>query len=127
MEESQVADLMTSPVMTVAPDDPTNAVAAAMAREGIKSVVVISEDCAPDGIFTATDNMHLAVGGADPASTTVGERMSTDVVTVTPSDSVARAADLMTTHDISHLPVLGADDQVTGILTSTDLTPELAE
>jgi CBS domain-containing protein len=127
MADHDVADLMTTPVLTVAPDDSTRAVAGAMAREDIKSVVVISEDCAVEGIFTATDYMHLAVDGADPAATTVGDCMSTGVVTATPSEPAAAAAERMEANDISHLPVVGPDDQVTGMLTSTDLMPELTD
>lgn len=51
--------------------------------------------------------MHLAVDGTDPA------------------ESVETAAGRMEPNDISHLPVVGPDDQVTGILTSTDLMPLL--
>jgi CBS domain-containing protein len=127
MADLEVADLMTTPVLTVAPDDSTAAVAGAMARENIKSVVVISEDCAPEGIFTATDYMHLAVDEPDPAGTTVGDCMSTGVVTVSPSEPVAAAAERMAANDISHLPVVGDDDQVTGMLTSTDLIPALTD
>jgi CBS domain-containing protein len=127
MADRTVADLMTNPVLTVEPDESTRAVAGAMAREDIKSVVVISEDCAVEGIFTATDYMHLAVDGANPAVTTVGDCMSTGVVTVSPTDTVETAAEKMDANDISHLPVVGADDQVTGILTSTDLMPVLTD
>jgi len=127
MADLEVADLMTTPVLTVAPDEPTTAVAGAMAREDIKSVVVISEDCAPEGIFTATDYMHLAVDGADPAGTTVGDCMSTGVLTATPTEPVETAAERMATNDISHLPVVGDDGKVTGILTSTDLLPQFSE
>lgn len=127
MADLEVADRMTTPVLTVAPDDSTAAVAGAMAREDIKSVVVISEDCAVEGIFTATDYMNLAVDGADPAATTVGDCMSTAVLTASPSEPVAAAAERMAANDISHLPVVGDDDQVTGMLTSTDLLPEVTD
>jgi CBS domain-containing protein len=127
MSETLISDLMTDPVLTVAPTDPANQVAAAMAREEIKSVVAITDDCAVEGIFTATDYMHLVADGWDPAATTVGECMTTGVVTIDADATAAAAASLMTDHDISHLPVVGEDDQVTGMLTSTDLTPVLAE
>ncbi|MBX0288301.1 CBS domain-containing protein [Haloarcula salinisoli] len=121
-----VADVMTSPVLTVSATDPTSDVARAMAREDIKSVVVITEDCSVEGIFTATDYMELGVAASHPESTTIGDCMTTSVVTVSPSDSVTAAADQMVDHDISHLPVVGSDDQVTGIVSSTDLTVCLA-
>lgn len=126
MSEQLVADVMTSPVLTVSATDGTSDVVRAMAREDIKSVVVISEDCTVDGIFTATDYMELGVAASDPEVTTVGDCMTTDVVTVSPTDSVTTAADHMVEYDISHLPVVGPDDQVTGMVSSTDLTVCLA-
>jgi CBS domain-containing protein len=126
MAERLVSDLMTTPVLTVAPTDAAGDVIGAMAEEGIKSVVVITDDCAVDGIFTATDYMRLAAGG-DPAETSVGECMTTGVVTVAPTDTVETAATRMVDNDISHLPVVDADGQVTGMVTSTDLATVLAE
>jgi len=117
---------MTTPVLTVGTDEPANDVVGAMAQEEIKSIVVITDDCAVEGIFTATDYMHLAAEGSDPEMTTVGECMTTGVVTVAPTDTVATAAKKMVAYDISHLPVVD-DEQVTGILTSTDLMPCLTE
>lgn len=118
---------MTSPVLTVAPSDPTRDVGKAMAREDIKSVVVTTEDCAVDGIFTATDYMELGIVAAGNASTTVGDCMTTDVVTVGPDEPVTTAADRMVENDISHLPVVDAEGNVTGIVTSTDLTACLTD
>jgi CBS domain-containing protein len=124
MGETPVEDLMTEPVLTVAATDTADDVAGAMAREDIKSVVVIDDDCAVEGIFTATDYMELAIHGTE--TTTVGDCMTAEVVTVEPSADVETAAARMNDHDISHLPVVDADDQVTGMLTSTDLTTCLA-
>lgn len=125
MSERLVADLMTSPVLTVARTDSATETAGAMAREDIKSVVVTNDACAVEGIFTATDYMELALYGAE--ATTVGDCMTTGVVTVEPTEHVSTAANRMVEHDISHLPVVDGEDQVTGIVTSTDLTPCLAE
>ena len=124
MGDQLVADLMTTPVLTVAASDPANETAGAMAREDIKSVVVTDDTCAVDGIFTATDYMELALHGAE--AKTVGDCMTTGVVTISPTEPVSTAAARMVEHDITHLPVVD-DDQVTGIVTSSDLTPCLAE
>lgn len=47
--------------------------------------------------------------------------MTTDLVTVTPSDSLARASALMREHRIRHLPVVNAANELVGLLTQTDL------
>jgi len=127
MADQPVSDVMTAPVLTVAPTDRTSDVVRAMAREDIKSVVVITDECAVEGIFTATDYMELGVAAQDTSATTVGDCMTTGVETVAPTASVATAAERMVSNDISHLPVVGSDDRVTGIVSSTDLTACLAE
>jgi len=125
MGDHSVEAMMTTPVLTVAASDAADRVAGAMARENIKSVVVTDDDCHVEGIFTATDYMELSLHGTE--GKTVDDCMTTGVVTVEPDESVATAAARMVEHDITHLPVVGGDDQVTGILTSSDLTTCLAE
>jgi len=127
MDERPVTELMTSPVLTVDSDEPTAAVADAMVRKGIRSLIVIDEACNPEGILTSTDYIELVAEGLDPAETTVGERMTTDIVTASVEETVRAAAGRMERHDISHLPVVDDDEQVVGILTTTDLRTFLSE
>ncbi len=50
----------------------------------------------------------------------VGKRMKTDVITVSPSDSLYRASALLKEHRIHHLPVMD-QGKLVGILTDTDI------
>lgn len=50
-----VADVMTAPVLTLDAATPLDDAAGAMVEAGIKSLVVIDEDCRPVGILTSTD------------------------------------------------------------------------
>ncbi len=126
MEETTVTELMTSPVLTVSPDATLEEVASGMTDLGIKSVVVIDDDCAPAGILTSTDFVRAARDGRTPADTAVEEYIATDVLTADPEEPAPAAAARMRTNDISHLPVL-KDGSVVGILTSTDLAAHLAD
>jgi len=126
MGETTVTELMTSPVLTVGREATLDEVADGMTDLGIKSVVVIDDDCAPAGILTSTDFVRAARDGRAPADTSVAEYMATDVLTVGPDEPVAAAADRMTTNDLAHLPVL-EDGNVVGILTSTDIAGHLAD
>jgi len=101
MTDQQVTEVMTSPVLTVAASDLASHVGRAMAREGVKSIVV-TDDCRVDGIFTATDYVEFGVVASDPPSRTVDDYTIGDLVTVSPSDNVVTAADRMVEHDISH-------------------------
>lgn len=53
--------------------------------------------------------------------TRVDELMTTMVLTVSASDHVSRARDLMTSSDVRHLPVVDAERRVVGILSNRDL------
>jgi CBS domain-containing protein len=120
-----VSEYMTTPVLTVTAETTLVDAAGAMTAEGMHSLVVISEDCQPEGVFTSTDLMAAVSEGAPPGGTTVGELMTRDVVTVGPEDSVESAAAVMREADVGHLPVM--DEQVVGILTETDLATYLSE
>ena len=58
---------------------------------------------------------------------TVGEVMATDVVWVSPAARVKTAVILMKGHDIGALPVVGANDEVAGIVTYADVLGQPAE
>jgi len=120
-----VSEFMTTPVLTVDADETLAAATEAMTAKGMHSLVVITEDCRPAGVFTSTDLMAAAADGDPLDETTVGDRMTTDVVTVAPDESIEGAAAVMREHDVSHLPVV--DEQVVGILTETDLATYLSE
>lgn len=51
----------------------------------------------------------------------VGEAMSTDVVTITPDALLPTAADLMLSKKVNRLPVVDADNRVIGVLTRSDV------
>jgi CBS domain-containing protein len=52
---------------------------------------------------------------------TAGEAMSAPAITVTPIESAARAARLMTENGVNRLPVVAMNGRLAGIITRTDL------
>lgn len=126
MGTTTVAELMTTPVLTVEGDERPGDVANAMTDAGVNSVVIIDEDCSPVGIVTATDYVALTAAGIDPYGTTLADHMTTDIRTGRPGESAPTVAGRMAANDISHLPIVDEDERVTGIVTQTDLTEYLA-
>ncbi len=112
---------MTDDLVTVEHSQTLADAGVAMTDEGIKSVVVSDPDGRPIGILTSTDFVRMAADGNDPVETSVGEYMTSDIVTTTSDTAVNEAANLMVKHDISHLPVVRNDDRLTGIVTTTDV------
>jgi CBS domain-containing protein len=126
MSETLVSDVMTTPMLTLDAETPVSEAAHGMLEAGIKSVVVVSENCHPEGIFTSTDAVRVTADAAPAEEATVGEYMTTDVETVGPNEPLAAVARRMVEADVSHLPVTDADGTGLGILTTTDLAEALS-
>jgi len=128
----RVKDLMTRPVITVGPGHAVWDVANVLARHGITAVPVVDDDGELVGIVTEADVMRgrilpdprgVHVPSAPPAQT-VGEVMTTDVVTVTEDSDVAEVVRTMVDRRLRTVPVLRGrepGDRLVGILTRRDL------
>jgi len=127
MDDVFVGQVMTDPVLTIGTDTPVAEAGEAILSAGIKSVVAIDDDCHPEGIITSTDFVRLAADRADPGEVTVGDYMTTDIVTTTADVAVPEVADLMLDEEINHLPVVGDDGKAVGIVTTTDLAAYVSE
>ena len=65
--------------------------------------------------------------GRSSADTAVEQIMSSPVITVTPDDPVRRCMELMTERRIRHLPVLGPDGAMIGMISIGDLVRAVIE
>lgn len=94
--------------------------AAELMRAGDIGALVVREDGRFIGLVTDRDLVVrvLAVGGspADP----VGQVCSSDVIALTPDDTLEHAAELMAEHAVRRLPVVVNED-VIGIVSIGDL------
>jgi CBS domain-containing protein len=97
--------------------------AAELMRAGDIGDVVVVEDGRLVGIVTDRDLVVrvLAVGGGPDDA--IRQAVSGHVVTVTPTDSIERAAQLMSENAVRRLPVV-VDDAVVGIVSIGDLAIE---
>jgi CBS domain-containing protein len=116
----QVGDVMKRDVKTTAPQDTFAHVARLLHENQISSIVVLDGERVA-GIVTERDLVNLVADGLDPASTTVGDRMSTNLDTVEPRTDIAEAAEHMARLRIRHLPVVEGGT-LAGIISIRDLT-----
>jgi len=119
--ETRVADLMSTPLLTVAPDATVVEAAATMREREVSALVVTT---APPSIITSTDVLDAVAEGRDVAGLRVSAVMTESVETVPPELRLEEAAAMMTNFGISHLPVV--DDDFVGMVSSTDITARLS-
>jgi CBS domain-containing protein len=95
--------------------------AATQMREYDIGDILITDQGTIYGVLTDRDIVIRGLAeGMDPASTTVGEIASTQLVTVSPDDPVSRAVQLMRDHAVRRLPVC-QDGRPIGIVSIGDL------
>ena len=123
---SHVRDFMQLGLSHCAPDDDLSAVARTMAEQRVHSVVVAGIACRDHagehlgwGIVTDMDLMcALRPGAGDP---TAGEVAGTEIVTISPRDSLEQAVQTMAEHDAAHLVVVSPETgRPVGMLSSLD-------
>jgi CBS domain-containing protein len=116
-----VGEIMHSDVKTASASDSFADVAKMMRANGISSVVVL-DGKKLQGIVTERDIVNLVSEGGDPSTTTVEGRMTRlDLITVDPKTELSRAAELMVSNNIRHLPIVDGGN-VVGIVSIRDMT-----
>jgi CBS domain-containing protein len=144
MKTRLVREIMTKDVVSVRTYTPFRLVASAMLGHDVGAVPVVDALGHPVGMVSRTDLLakraHLGHGPlgsvweritargrrteAAAQGATAARLMSHRAVTVTPQDTVFRAAYLMRRHDVSHLPVVDERGIVVGIVSRGDLIGE---
>jgi CBS domain-containing protein len=89
---------------------------------GVGALVVSGDGRAIEGIISERDIVRIiAAHGMATLGRTVGSAMSTDVVTCCATDVVERLMQLMTERRIRHIPVVGDDGKLIGIVSIGDV------
>jgi CBS-domain-containing membrane protein len=137
---STVADVMTTVVMSVAPEASFADVAHALFTAAVRAVPVLDEAGRLLGVVSEADLLVTAERGEDrhwwqrrprhitreahssrAGATTAGALMTTSVVTVGPDMTVAQAARTMREKGLSWMPVVDVEERVVGVLSRSDL------
>jgi CBS domain-containing protein len=138
----RVSDVMTTTVVTAAPDTPFQRLVDLMLQHGVSGLPIVDVDRRPIGIVTEADLVSKQAFGArrrplDAAADfafreeniwaekarglTAGAIMSAPVRTVRPDDQLRLAAARMVTMGVKRLPVVGDDGRLVGIVSRTDV------
>src|SRR5881409_727821 len=116
---STLSDLMTSDVLTVAPEDTIGEAAQKMIDREVSSAAV-SDYGRLIGILTERDLTRAVAGRVHSSEARVREWMTPDPVTLGEDASVEEAGNTMIERGFRHIPVV-ADDRAVGIVSIRDV------
>lgn len=121
-----IAEVMTTDVKTLAPDDTLATAARLMAERGIRHIPIVDETGVLAGLVTQSDILaasHSKVSAnndePDPGAIQVREFMTQDVATVDERANLRQAALFLQRHKYGCLPVV-TDGKLCGIITDSD-------
>lgn len=120
----KVKHVMTRDPSCCLPSDPAPRAAAIMRNENAGSVPVVEDAEGRKVVGIVTDRdlcMGIVAEGREPASVTVGECMTTTVVTCAANDAVAKVTELMKENQIRRVPVVDETGALQGIVAMADV------
>lgn len=106
-----------NPPLVFAPETTVLEVCRTMKERNIGSVAIVDADNYPVGILTERDVVHKVVAQqADPATTTLGQVMTSPCVVIPTDRTADDAIALMLKNQIHHLPLVDENRQLAGII-----------
>lgn len=123
----QVSEAMSDGVLTCRRDDSLAEVAELMARHHVHCVVVTDDFGGVSPLWGIVSDLDLAAAASvrDLVEQTAGGTAATAVLTVSPDETVQRAAQLMTEHGTAHLVVVDAKRRPIGVISTLDVAAAL--
>ncbi|SFB95495.1 CBS domain-containing protein [Halobiforma haloterrestris] len=119
--ELSVKEVLTTEYVGVSESDSVQGAVKLMREERAGAVLVV-RGTDPVGIMTEWDVLGLVAEEHDPAETTVGEVMTTPVISVSSDRSLSDAANLMARENIRNVVVEDeTDGEVLGLVTQRDV------
>ncbi len=123
----KVIDMAVHNVETITADTTICECARQMRFEHVGSLVVVDSERSPIGMITDRDITIEAVArNMNPQTTTVGEIMTTPVVTATPNESMMVALARMREFGIRRLPIVDENNRLVGVISNSNLVEELS-
>ena len=112
---SQIADVMRSDFIEVAPEDTLGEVAERMTLQNVGAVAV-KDSGRLIGILTERDLLKAMAARVHSSEARVRQWMTDDPITASADTDVEEAARVMLEHGFRHLPVLDDEGHVVGIV-----------
>lgn len=109
-------------LLSAHPSDTVLAATQKMNEHSVGALLVINDEGRLVGIFTERDVLRRVVAvELMPSKVQVSEVMTADVACCTPETSIDEARSIFRQYRIRHLPVIGDDGEVMGLISIGDL------
>lgn len=113
-------------VYSVTPDTSVYDALQVMMEKNISSLLIMENEVLK-GIFTERDYARkLVLMGRSSKDTPIGDIMTADLFTITPSETIDHCMEMMSAHKIRHLPVID-NNRVTGMVSIGDVVKFIIE
>lgn len=119
-------EIMTSNVKTATRAMPLREVAMLM-RDGDMGSIPVVEDGKLVGIVTDRDIVVRSIADGRPATSPVGDAMTTEIFAVRPDDFVFEAIRLMGDKQVRRVPVVDENGALAGIIAMADIALEMED
>lgn len=125
----RVADAMHRGVLTCSRDSSLAHVARLMADRRVHCVVVLEEPEDARSLWAVVSDLDLAAAASvrDLDEQSAGAAAATEALTISPDETLQRAAQLMTEHATTHLVVVDPARRPVGILSTLDIAAALGD
>ena len=121
------ARIMSHDVVCARADLATDALIELMVRNHVGCVPVVDERGRPIGMITKLDLVEKMLAGSGmPFPSTAGDLMFPLAFTLDARATVAHVATLMSLEDIHHVPIIGPDGYLIGVISTLDVVRWLA-
>ena len=117
---TRVRDLMSTHIVQCTPLDNVYEAAVKMKEESIGLIPVVENEQVV-GLVTDRDLVVRGIAEKHPGSNKITNVMTTNIVSVSPDDSIEKATELMAQYQIRRLPVVESGQQLVGMLALGDL------
>ena len=118
-----VKDVMSTPLATISAKATVKEASEQMREQNINGLFVPGSS---GGIITTTDVVEAVAEGSAPSEVQVGDVMTAPIERITTEEQLTEAAAMMTNFGIKHLPVVDTDGDYVGMISTTDITSEIA-
>ncbi|MFX0062030.1 MAG: cyclic nucleotide-binding/CBS domain-containing protein [Candidatus Hermodarchaeota archaeon] len=119
--KQKVKDIMKRNVITLSKDDTARAAAQLIVSKRIGCVIIQDEHKVPLGIVTERDLVSKIVAGNESGNVTLETIMTSPLLMISVTCTLAEASRMMTSNDIKRLPVVNRKGQLAGIISISDI------